>query len=113
LFRNQEIWGVDKGELSGQYVPSGAVEELFRETLKNYLEFAKHKLQLALPLRLIVGLSNVEHFQITVSSRDVAGRCVEKEIVYEGEIKDFEASVDDLLLPFFHKIWEACGLDRK
>ena len=33
-------------------------------------------------------------------------------IIYEGTIADYPADVQEILLPFFRRIWEECGLSR-
>jgi hypothetical protein len=113
VFRNGEIWGIDASPFreNRKYIASGSIENVFVNTLKNYLSFAKERLNLVLPLRFIAGLSGVEDFSITTSSCSREGHCVEEEIIYEGIIEGYDVPPRDLLIPFFQRIWEACGFN--
>lgn len=115
VFRNGEIWGIDAFPFQNdrKYIAAGSIEEIFVNSLENYLPFARDSLWLVPPLKFIAGLSGVENFPITTSSTTKEGRCVEEEIIYEGIIERYEVAPRDLLIPFFRRTWEACGVDYR
>jgi hypothetical protein len=115
VFRNGEIWGIDASlfEDDHRYIASGLIEDVFVNTLKNYLSFAKDSLKLVPPLKFIAGLSGVEGFPITTSLITKEGHCIEEEIIYEGIIERYDVPPRDLLIPFFKRIWEPCGFDYR
>jgi hypothetical protein len=115
VFRNGEIWGLNAYAFreDRKYIASGYTEKIFEKVIQNYLSFANSALELSLPLRFIAGLSGVEDFQITINSHDIAGNCVDDEVILEGKIDSYSVSTHELLVPFFKRIWEACGFDYK
>jgi hypothetical protein len=121
LFLKGEIWGVDqfflRREHEGKrFIPSTAIEEVFEGALKNYLRFAQQALGLELPLRLIAGLAEVENFMMALPDEFLpdkfGGHVVQEEVVYEDIVGDYTTPVNELLLPFFKQVWEACGIER-
>jgi hypothetical protein len=129
LFKNRELWGIDSWCADKQsrmksmnvdfgYFPCAALEDTFKRTLTNYLEFAERALQLPLPLRVIAGATRVEGYQMTrvTGFEDglghFAGRVVEPHIVYEGVIESHRLAASQILRPFFDRLWEGCGLER-
>ena len=115
VFRNGELWGIDRSLLdsfnSPNYIASGATETVFIQAFGNYLGFVKEKLKVELPIKFIAGLSGVEDYAITTSSRATAGNCIEDEIIYEGTMESYQVDPREMLLPFFAIIWEACGIE--
>ena len=130
VFRNRELWGIDTSSLDKNtqmvrsnvkfgYFPCILLENLFIQTLSNYLPFCRNILELPLPLKFIVGATRVEGYKMAAPSgmhvngfESFGGRVVEDHIVYEGTITDFASDPKVLLRPFFEKIWEECGLKR-
>jgi hypothetical protein len=123
VFKNGEIWGIEayslrenaeitEGKKQIKYVASGYIENLFTKTLQNYIDWAKSSLKLEPPLKYIFGLSSIEEYSITVSSRDIQGYCVDDEVINEGIISDYSVNIADILISFFRKIWESCGISR-
>ena len=113
VFRNGEIWGIDAHPFreGHSYIPSGYIGEIFTNALQRYLSFARKSLELALPLKFIAGISGVEDFPISTSIHSTGGHCVDDEVVFEGIIDAYDVPPRTLLLPFFERIWEACGFD--
>jgi hypothetical protein len=119
-FKSREIWGINQLLLSNVYndrkvIPSTSLEQEFGNTLENYLRVARDGLALELPLRFVAGLSDIEGFSMGLRSdfgRNVGGYVYEDEVVYRGSIDDYAISVHTCLLPFFKRVWEACGLER-
>jgi hypothetical protein len=118
VFKNGEIWGIDKSLLDAhgerKLIPSTSFERQFESALRNFLHVAQHGLVLNVPLQFVAGLSDVEGFSMGLRDfgRDLGGDVVEDEIVYRGSIDDYAVSVHTCLLPFFKQIWEACGIER-
>lgn len=116
LFENGEIWAIEKEILShrtnGQPgVPSIAIEEVFIRALSDFLDFARTRLQLSVPLRLVAGLDNVMGFSIFVR-RGMAGSIVKNNIVHEAWIDSYAVSPAECLHPLFEMIWQNAGMDR-
>lgn len=127
VFKNGEILGVDAfllnaermQEFSGTsfpYIPTLALEDDFRSGLGQYLQFAKNKLNLPLPITFVAGLRGVEEYTLAVNPsrffKKFVGNAVDNTIQYAGNVQDYNSSVNDLLLPFFEMIWESCGVPR-
>lgn len=128
LFLNHELWGIDRVLLDIRQdrsrqgfgcFGSTNIEIMFVETLKNYLTFANETLKVSLPLRFVAGATGVEGFKMTapagtrfIDLNDFKGRCVNDAIVYEGTITDYSADIQGILLPFFRRLWDECGLSR-
>lgn len=130
LFLNNELWGVDTysidkkhcmewAEVDFGYFPSVLLENSFINTLSNYLEFYKNVLNIPLPVKIIVGAIGVEGYRMTPPTNmhfggyaKFAGRSYIDNIIYEGEITDYESKPSSILRPFFNQVWNECGLDR-
>ena len=123
VFPNGEIWGIEGHVLREKallpqaateihYIPAGYMEKLFAKTLQSYLEWAKVRLKLELPLKYVLGLSSIEEYSISVNSNDIHGYCVKDEIIAYGEIIDYDTDIAKILLPFYQDIWESCGIKR-
>lgn len=123
VFRHGEIWGIEGYSLREEYEVSGSkvkikyiaasyIENLFTETLQNYIEWVRSSLELELPLKYILGLSGINEYAISVSSSTIDGYCVEDEVIKTGVITDYDLDIADILIPFFRNIWESCGVQR-
>ena len=129
LLKTGEIWGVDcwaldrEGELRSFPIPNdirgvfpgSSFEDIFVKTLDSYLTFAREKLQLPLPLKLIVGATDVQGFQMKVDegfSYQFKGNVVEDHLIQEIIIENYDTPPRSILMPFFKYVWEECGLDR-
>ncbi|WP_417913386.1 hypothetical protein [Candidatus Electronema sp. TJ] len=135
LFKTGEIWGVDCWTLDRELAlrhgnfpyllhsnpeamgvfPCATFEEIFIKTLENYLKFANERLQLSLPVKLIVGATDVKGFMMAtcygVSSRFL-GNVVEEHLIKEMIIDNYDTPPRTILRPFFEYVWEECGLTR-
>lgn len=130
LFKSGELWGIDAdiidkqslmkwGNVDFGFLPCSLFERTFIDTLKNYLNFASSILKLKLPLRLVVGATDVMGYRMTAPSgayfpglARYGGNVVEDNIIYEGEITNYESKPTEILRPFFDHVWEECGLTR-
>lgn len=116
VFKNGEIWGIDKRMLDGNVIPSSSLEIDFEATLSNYLQFAQHGLLLDLPLKFVAGLSDVKGFRLGLPpnkwGEEFRGPVVDDVVVDEGVIDDYGTSIHELLLPFFRMVWDACDCPR-
>lgn len=125
LFLNRELWGVDALTIDKQrlmehsginvrFIPCIAFERRFVKALGLYLKFANEILNLPLPLKIIAGATDIKDYKMSTTNRFQAldGYVVNNDIVWEGEINDFNLKPTKILRPFFDHVWEACGLDR-
>lgn len=130
VFQNREIWGInasliDKKDCMGWaksdfgFFPCIRLENIFIQSLNFYLIFCKDFLKLPLPLKFKAGATNVEGYKMAGPNnwhfpglQNFGGRAVNEHLIHEGEIKDFDNDPRGILLPFFQKIWEECGLER-
>lgn len=123
ILKTGEIWGIDTGLLrydkhdrarfgdnfSG-YFPTGAVQDLFVSGMNRYLHAAKTALKLPLPLTFIAGATGVAGFRASISSYGLGGRCVEPNIVFEGQIDRYDQPAEEILSSFFKHLWAECGI---
>jgi hypothetical protein len=125
LFLTRELWGLDawtinskrlkeKANVKFGYFPSVVFERAFVKTLANYLDFANRTLKVPPPLKFIAGATNVEGYRMSRPDAEgyFDGNSVERNIVYEGEIRDYSENPTNILRPFFESVWETCGLER-
>ncbi|NGX58594.1 MAG: hypothetical protein K940chlam3_01501 [Chlamydiae bacterium] len=69
IFPNREIWGLDTTLLAREKtIPSFSFEELFESGLKHYLEVAKGRLRLKLPLIIEAGAVGVKGFKMEMGN---------------------------------------------
>jgi len=125
LFLTREQWGIDAWTINSKrrkeaarvdfvFFPCVALEEVFTSTLNNYLDFAKRTLQIPLPLKFRAGATNVEGYRMSrpYTNGYFDGYAFERDIVYEGEIRDYSEGPSEILRPFFDWVWVKCGLVR-
>jgi hypothetical protein len=119
LFRNREIWGMDRhlltrGNGGDHYIPSGAVERILVEAMDRYRNVARDKLSLPLPLKVIVGATDIANYRLALSDEfdGVTGRMVNPNIEYLASIESYSVSARDILEPFFRQLWDECGIRR-
>lgn len=123
IFRNGEIWGIDRDMLDDEadyrgekikYVPSIAMERMFEDAMKRYLAVARKKLKLSLPLTFIAGATDVEGYRMAASQlgEKFSGQVVTPDIRFEGVVTSYEVSNAQILLPFFEHFWDEFGIRR-
>src|SRR5262249_45392026 len=78
FFLTKELWGIDAFSVNASrlkefhggtypgFIASRYVEQMFTETLDNYLQFAQNTLKLPLPLQLEAGLTGIKEYAIAV-----------------------------------------------
>lgn len=125
LFFNRELWGIDgitlekcrqvghSGEDFG-YLPSAYLEEsAFTPSLKGYLAFARDCLHLEPPLRFIAGATEIEGYRMAIGGSEFSeSEVLHPSITYEGEVLSYADDPQELLLPFYNKLWNAVDLER-
>jgi len=123
IFRNREIWGIDRDMVEDQaedagerfgYFPSIAMERMFEGALDRYLVVAHQRLKLKPPLTFIAGATSVEGYRMAASilGQQYSGRVTTPDIRFEGIVTSYEQSSATILLPFFNLFWEECGIRR-
>ena len=95
----------------------GAVEEVFVDTLINFVHVARDHLAVPPSVRVVAGLVGVSGFRLAVNSNyfgynDFAGRILKNSVIYESQLNGWSADPFDCLLPFFSKIYDAAGETR-
>ena len=126
LFMTGEIWGLNKAliELPDAeprrrfVIPWSQTSEMFEQSLRDYLRFARESLKLEPPVIVVAGLAMVnEAIFIPTGSLDASeqarARCMENFIWRQWTLDTFEISPDELFRDFYAAIWDACGLDYK
>jgi hypothetical protein len=127
LFLTRELWANDfyhvyperdrSKELGFPYIPTGAIEEVFIDTLINFTQLAHRHLAIPTPVRVIAGLAGVQGFRLAVEPHyfgfdNFAGRILKDNVVLESVLNDWSADPFDFLLPFFKKMYDAAGVER-
>lgn len=126
LFKTGEIWGIDtyylnippRKETIGheKFIPTGSVETDLIYTLSNYLEAAQNHIELTPPLELRVGMTQTEGFELAVNARwrseQITGRIFESAFEQESVIESYDAKPDEILLPFFKRMYDMAGVVR-
>jgi hypothetical protein len=126
LTKQGEIFGIDRYHLQVHriretadfpYIPTGALEELLIDGLINYLDVAKHELQLKPPLAFEVGIIGVTGFCLAVdpsqfSFQNYVGLIHVDSIVESGVLHDYDVDPFDRLSRLFEKIYDAAGETR-
>jgi hypothetical protein len=127
LFLSRELWSNDfyhvhrererAKEIGFPYIPTGAVAEVFIDTLINFVQLARDHLAVIPPVRIIGGLAGVQGFRLAVDPNyfgfnNYAGRILKDNVVLESTLNNWSADPFDFLLPLFHKIYDAAGIQR-
>ncbi|WP_146255525.1 hypothetical protein [Azospirillum sp. TSA6c] len=127
LFLSREIWAIDHYFLSNEtngdfnqkpvnYVPTGAVEEVLIDSLINYLDVAKTKLEIELPVIVEAGLVGVKDYTLAVDTNffhsRFAGNVMNDHIKYRFNVETWDVDPFDALKPFFEDIYDAAGENR-
>jgi len=128
LFTSKEIWGIDTLTLdyvryksfSGvdfPYIPTGAFERRFLQSLNAYLNFMAAKLGHTGKVKVICGVAGIEGYRLAVSQRrfieQFLGHSIESTIVHQAELDAPDVSQsENVLLPFFEQVWDAAGVER-
>lgn len=122
LFLERELWSIDKTLLSDshrgrQIIPSDAVKVRFNAALRDYLSFAADQLKIEGPVKIVAGLDQIQGYCLAYRSDGRMTRlsepCLEDSVVFEEVLDDLSGDPDELLLPFYRNIWDACGIDHE
>lgn len=96
------------------FIPTGAVEEVFIDGLLNAIIFARDGLNTSTRISVTVGLVGVQGFRLAVNPRhsggnDIVGNIFSDQIGYSLDVDSYDEDPFDLLLPFFNRIYDAAG----
>ena len=115
-FRTGEIWSIDTGWLSSDKTRLPFVEDYYTARVQNYVQFLK-LLGAQPPYRWIAGFTGVDNRRL-IRPDPPGGRfintpiiCLSDTIAAEGTY-DGKEDVREALMPFFKKIFDACGVPR-
>lgn len=119
LFSNGEIWGIEQPSShasANSFIPFAPFVSSLSEGLDAYLCFMRDQLGITPPLQIVAGLSDIINFRIADKrfwpGDQYAGLGVKDEVISEPiVIKSYDVTAEDLLGPFFQKVWEEFGLD--
>lgn len=112
LFRSGEIWGIEKvNEYTAEkkVIAFQYLVNVFRDGLEGYLSFMRDVLKMSPPVKVIAGVSGIEGFAIAdprFQYDETRGRCPIEEIIHEEFLSSLSIEVDEVLSPFFQKLWE-------
>ena len=116
LFSNGEIWGVERPTEHAEslkYIAFAVLTKSLCGGLEGYLAFMRDQLGIAPPLQIIAGLSGIAGYRVAdrrfsvVSMSDFSGGCPKDEVVSAPIVIDtYDVSAEDVLAPFFQKVWE-------
>jgi hypothetical protein len=127
LFMSGELWANDfyfldptrerMKEQGFAFVPTGAIEEISVDTLRNFVAIAQNQLNFELPVEIKVGMVGVQNYRLAVDERYFAfsqfeGRILRTAITYDTQLNSWTASPLDALKPFFERIYDAAGIRR-
>lgn len=127
LYLSRELWANDfyhldptrdrVKELGFSFIPTGAIEEIFIDTLVNFVQVARNHLAIQLPVQIIAGLVAVQGFRLAVIQNNFgfnqhAGRILKNNIAFETTLREWTEDPFDLLLPLFNAIYDAAGITR-
>jgi hypothetical protein len=99
------------------FVPTGAVEEVLVDTLRNFIAIARDKMAIKVPVQVKTGLVGVRGFRLAVPPEyfafsEMEGHILREAIVFETSLGDWSTHPFDILKPFFETIYDAAGLKR-
>jgi len=99
------------------FVPTGAVEEVLVDTLRNFIAIARDKMAIKVPVQVKTGLVGVHGFRLAVPPEyfafsEMEGHILREAIVFETSLGDWSTHPFDILKPFFETIYDAAGLKR-
>jgi hypothetical protein len=120
-FRNGEIWGVnaeilregDRGTV--KWVSSLSLEEVFTNTLRQYVEFTQQVSKVALPLKIIAGIEGVKERKLLHDGMPLgqAGVMYEDNVTHEAVLNDVSVATQaEFLMKFFEKVNDNGGVPR-
>ena len=118
LTRSGEIYGIDRyllqhDKTARPYVPTEAIEKILIDGLGNFLDVAKNRLKLSMPLEVDVGLEGIQGFRLAVDRRifgdEFIGPILDDTIVQRFTIEDYDCDPSQLLLPLFEEIYDKAG----
>ena len=119
LFRNGIIEAVETSILEpnehGLYIPSGVYEQELISSLRQYLSLLE-TLTVEPPIFVFLTLLGVKGYLmgIDISSRGHERHVIDRDIIFLPEIPidSYQVAAEDVLMPCFDSIWNACGFPR-
>jgi len=117
VFEQGEIWGIDRRILRVEQETIPWFEPKYARALKEYLDFARSRLSVRLPVIVVAGMTGVRGYSIQPprnSSPDdwPRSRCVKNNVIKEITVQDVAASPKAILIPFFDEVFGACQSRR-
>jgi hypothetical protein len=118
VMRSGEIWAMDSSQLlQPKFIPP--FTDQYIQALRQYLDFMKDRLMLKTPIKFIAGMVGVlklpikhdEKFRPKKSLSTLDGKCLLNNLFHVGIVHDFKESPKSLLIPFFIKVYEECGVE--
>ena len=118
LFLSRELWAnnfyyfnPERDRIKEQgfsFIPTGAVEEMFLDTLINFMDVAKSHLAISLPVEIFAGLVAVNGFTLAVDRQyfgyeAFAGKILRQNVLHQDSLKKWTDDPFDSLLPFLKR----------
>jgi hypothetical protein len=123
VFRSGEVWGIDTQTIletnlakdvphTPRHLPIDKVEQIFEDSMKQYLWFSKKILKHSLPLRYYAGATDVKGY-VLATNRGWGDEVVVPHIYYtDGIVESYDDPIDKILNHFFEFFWDECGVER-
>lgn len=121
LFFTGSILGIESlkpwcQEGNPNYFPIKYLEKACKSALQNFLSFAEQKLANTLPFRLTLGIVNIEGFRLMLPNgypNKLSNPIYDKNIILKDiEISNYACKAEEILEPFFEKVWDSVGLSK-
>ena len=116
VFSDGQIWGVDQRLLrenekhgGARVIPSQALRNEFESSLRHYLKFYSESLEGGFPVHMVAGLEFIEGMPLVLNGDRLSEPSIRYRVVHATEIRSADVTADEILRPFYKKLWDACG----
>ena len=123
LFLSRELWANTPyylnitSDTSIPFIPTGAVEEVFIDTLINFCQIAQGDLKMPLPVEIKAGLVGIRDYRLAVDPQyfgydKYAGHILRESVLFDQLLSDWNSDPFEFLSPLFSKIYDSAGIER-
>lgn len=119
VFQSGELWGISTEFINQRgdfmYIATGAVEQMFRYALPQYLDFASNKLGLGPTVRVVAGGSGLQGTKLAMASETGTHfqPLLGDSFQYSSDVQlNNSGACSDFLAAFFGEMWDLSGLAR-
>lgn len=115
IFEAGEILSADTRFLSGdnqQIIPNIAIAEHLEKVLPVYLSCLRAIFDAQLPFDVNVGMRGIKGM-LMKNGISYSERCLKNEIMVPITVENLESEPRELLTPFYHAMYDACGIAQR